>query len=184
MKKTLLLPLMACIFIFAQCKKDKNSPELDNPYGLPNATQEGKNTLGFLLNGVAWTPRGFSGTSNLSVEVDFNFNGGGFGISSYRISQTGEQTFFGIGVKDSLNLISIPVSLPIGKNTLAISRFDKDSGCEINFFDTSAFRNGELTITKLDRTNRIISGKFNTVLFQDGCSDTSKITEGRFDMSY
>ncbi|MFZ6025669.1 MAG: hypothetical protein ACOYVG_14560 [Bacteroidota bacterium] len=51
--KTVLFAL--CIFTcfcFAKCRKDKLGSN-----GLPAATQEGKNTLGFLLNGQPWTPK-------------------------------------------------------------------------------------------------------------------------------
>ncbi len=66
------------IFCFAQCKKNK--PDSN---GLPAATQEGKNTLGFLLNGQLWKPQGFRRTGHLSIDFDPNFNQGGFNIVAY-----------------------------------------------------------------------------------------------------
>ncbi len=182
MKNTFLL-IFALFFITlttSKCKKDKPNNPIDH---LPPATQEGKNTLGFLLNGQPWTPQGNNGTANLSVDVDFRFNQGIFGIAAYRIINSNNREYFGIGISDSLNFISSNNSLVMGKNSLSKSRFSPNS-CDMSFYDTTVFRNGELIITKLDQTNRIIAGKFNAILFQKGCGDTIKITNGRFDMKY
>jgi hypothetical protein len=147
--------------------------------GLPPATQEGKNTLGFLLNGQPWTPQGFNGTANLSIDVDFSFNQGIFGISAYRLS-SGEH--IGFGIEDSLNFVSFPNAFSLGKQTLYQFGFIANN-CFIDYYDTSVYREGSLTITKLDKINRIISGTFSATLYKPGC-DTIKITDGRFDMKY
>ncbi len=72
MKKILTAITIIFIFCFAQCKK----PKVDSN-GLPAATQEGKNTFGFLLNGQPWPPHGFNGTANLSLYYDAAIAGGG-----------------------------------------------------------------------------------------------------------
>jgi len=51
--------LLVLSSIFATCKKNPTDSN-----GLPPATQEGKNTFGFLLNGQVWTPQGNNGTAN------------------------------------------------------------------------------------------------------------------------
>ena len=147
--------------------------------GLPAVKQEGKNTLGFLLNGQPWTPKDFDGTSNLSIEVDIGFNQGFFGISAYRI--TNDREAFGIGC-DSLNFLTPPVTLQIHKNSSTKIGFSKNP-CTIDYFDTTVYRSVNLTINKYDKTNRIIAGTFNATLYKLGC-DTFKITEGRFDMKF
>jgi hypothetical protein len=43
---------------------------------LPPATQEGKNTCGFLVNGKVWLPKGDNGFPNLSCDYDETFMGG------------------------------------------------------------------------------------------------------------
>jgi len=63
----------------SSCKKEKIDPN-----ALPQTTQEGKNTLGFLLNGQTWTPNGFNGTANLSLSYDATFSGGVFNLAAYR----------------------------------------------------------------------------------------------------
>jgi hypothetical protein len=179
MKQTFLLSLLACLFIFAQCKKDKQSSTSDNPYGLPNATQEGKNTLGFLLNGVPWTPKGFNGTANLSIEFDEGVNEGIFGISGYNTTQN---VNVGFGIKDSLNFLTAPISVPLNSNGLFQIGI-ATSSCSIDYYDVNVVRSGQLNLTKIDRVNRIISGRFNATLSKSGC-EIINITEGRFDMSY
>lgn len=159
------------------CRKHK----LDKN-GLPPATQEGKNTLGFLLNGEPWTPKGFNGTANLSLDYDPGYKEGIFNIATYRIIADNDREYFGLGIADSLNHMSIPITLPIGKNTLSGVYFS-NSICTYDYFDTTIYRSGSLTITKLDANSErvIISGKFNATLYKSGC-DTIKITGGRFDM--
>ncbi len=73
MKNLISLFLIITLFSFAKCHKDK----IDSN-GLPAATQEGKNTLGFILNGKPWTPKGFNGTANLSLYYDPIYSGGVF----------------------------------------------------------------------------------------------------------
>jgi hypothetical protein len=43
---------------------------------LPAATQEGKNTCGFLVNGKVWVARGDNGYPNLSCSYDETYMGG------------------------------------------------------------------------------------------------------------
>ncbi len=173
------LAVIAC-FWFAGCKKH-HTTQPDNPYGLPNATQEGKNTLGFLLNGEPWTPKGFNGTSNLSIDVDFGFNQGIFNIASYKtINAITEQ--FTIGISDSLNFINSPYTFLIHPNSVFGISYTIGS-CDYFSKNSSTTADGTMTITKLDKTMRIISGTFSATLSTAGCG-VINITEGRFDMKY
>lgn len=59
MKK--LLFATCFILAFASCKKEKHGPPPDNPYGLPNATQEGKIFLPVGLMGkIGFRKQGFT----------------------------------------------------------------------------------------------------------------------------
>ena len=91
MKKTLYSFLILFIFCFAKCEKDN----IDSN-GLPPATQEGKNTLGFMLNGQPWTPQGFNGTANLSLYYDPTYRGGVFNISTYKIVNNNSNSLQGL----------------------------------------------------------------------------------------
>ncbi len=131
MKKTIILILIISLFSFAKCNNEKMDSD-----GLPPATQESKNTLGFLLNRQPWTPQGFSGTGNLSIDYDPNFNNGILGIAAYRTISSSDKTQFILGVTDSLNFFSAPVMFTIGKNSLAgVSFSNKDYWYLYSFFD-------------------------------------------------
>ena len=175
--KTILTAIsIISIFCFAQCKKNK--PDSN---GLPAATQEGKNTLGFLLNGQPWIPLGFNGTANLSIDFDPGFNNGVVGIAAYRILSNNVKETFGIGITDSLNFLVPKYTIGLSNKSLYRVRF----GRYCSFFSTDSNTNvsGMISISKLDRTNKIVAGTFNATLSKDGC-DTIEITEGRFDMKY
>lgn len=179
MKTILTAVAIISIFCFAQCKKNK--PDSN---GLPPATQEGKNTLGFLLNGEPWKPQGSRVTSNLSIDFDPNFNQGIFGIVAYNFIPTNSEQFK-VGIGDSLNFVNAPKTFALTRNSLGGIAFTSyDCGYYFSW-DNNITVNGSLTITKLDRTNRIIAGTFYVTLIKDslGCG-TIKITDGRFDMKF
>lgn len=179
MKKLITAILILSLFCFAQCKKNHTDSN-----GLPADTQEGKNTLGFLLNGQPWKPQGNSGTGNLSIDFDPGFNNGIMGIAAYRTISATDKTQFGLGIVDSLNFKSAPFSLIIKKKSLGGLSFSTKNYCDILHVDTTIYETGRINITKLDRTNRIVSGTFEGILYNQICGDTIKITDGRFDMKY
>jgi hypothetical protein len=177
------LVLLAFITIITLCTLSCSSCKKETPNELPPPTQTGANTLSFTLDGQSWKPQGQIGVSaNLAIDIDFGFNNGILGITAYRYV-SGKREDFGIGIRDSLNFMSFPKNLTLGRGTLANARFANDN-CNCDFYDTSIFRGGNLNITKLDKINKIISGTFNVILYKVGCSDTIKITDGRFDMKY
>ena len=150
---------------------------------MPPATQEGKNTLGFLLNGEVWKPQGNNGTANLSVDVDFGFKNGIFDIAAYRRLTSNSRDQITFGIPDSLNFFQIPKTMVLGPNTLAGLSFTNEI-CDYFSRDLITFSSGRMTISKLDKVNRIFAGTFDAILYKINCGDTIKITEGRFDMKY
>ena len=176
MRKTLLLPLsVAFLLLFTTCRKNKTDQN-----DLPPATQTGKNTLGFMLNGEPWKPQGVRGTGNLSIDFDFGFKQGIFGIVAYNFIPTNSEQLT-IGVRDSLNFMNAPFTITLNKNSLYVISFSKD--CEYFSTLTDVESSGTLTVSKLDKTNRIIAATFNATLSKNGC-ETIKITDGRFDMKF
>lgn len=171
--------ILSC-FCFAEWKKNKHSPPPDNPSGLPNATQEGKNTIGFLLNGKPWTPKGFRGTGNLSIDYDPSYNQGIFSIVAYDFSEPEAKQFI-IGIRDSLNYLGAPITLPLTRESLFSVSYN--SPCDYFNQSNEVSSSGSLSITKLDKSNGVISGTFDATLSINGC-ETVQITEGRFDMKF
>lgn len=169
--------LLVVLFFFVCCKKDpaKNAE-------LPAATQDGKGTLGFLLNGQPWTPKGSRpfASPNLSIDFDPGYRNGIVNIVAYDFTQASSDQFT-LGVKDSLNYLQAPFTLNLSQKSLYGISFNKP--CEYFSSLNGIISSGSLTITKLDKTNRIIAGTFNATLSMSGC-ETINITEGRFDMKY
>ncbi len=178
MKNLILATIIISIFCFSDCKKNT----IDSN-GLPKATQEGKNTLGFLLNGQPWTPKGFAGVENLSLYYDANFQGGVFNLSAYRIlssAPTKSQilTLFGDSIQGSSR-----INLP-NRNKFGFSFKDDITGCRYDTFDsTTKIIDGYIDIQKLDKVNKIFSGQFEIKFSNSNC-EIVKITEGRFDMKF
>ncbi len=180
MKNILVLLILIALVSSLGCSSCKKN--ITDRNGLPPATQNGSKTLGFLLNGQPWTPQGFNGTANLSMDIDFGYQNGEFNIAAYQIKTTDNRAYFGLSVGDSLNYIVTPASFSLTQNSL-FGVYFSCATCTYDYFDQSIYRSGHLLLTKLDKTNRIISGTFEATLYKSGC-DTIKITGGRFDMSY
>jgi hypothetical protein len=178
MNKKILLPfllLLAVTLSAGKCKKIFNNVDTD---GLPPATQTGANTLGFLLNGQPWTPKGYAGLSgNLSLYYDVSFRGGVFNIAARRtLSDTDKQGFViaSDSVQNEGNII-------LGQKNSVVSFWNAE--CDYDGFDTSVKTEGICSITKLDKINKIFAGTFELTLSKSGC-DTIRITQGRFDMRW
>ncbi|MCU0321575.1 MAG: hypothetical protein MUE72_04120 [Chitinophagaceae bacterium] len=173
MKYLLILFALATITC---CKKtDGLDAELAK---LPPITQTGANTFGCLVNGKAYIPSGYDGSfpnfdvipdpSDSSIDVrtyNMNFNGlkahlffGGGGLYNGSIKQFGKR---------------------FSSNTSVLGILYINS-CYVSVNDT-CYRRGYLKMNRYDIQNRIFSGEFECIIIGDGCTDTVRITKGRFD---
>jgi hypothetical protein len=182
----LLIPLLAITLLSMRCRKNKNEPEVPKTEleKLPPITQTGANTFGCLVNGVAWLPNGTkpsNGGPNIQVYVDPTFQGGRFGISGHKYNENAGNT---------VDLLATPCIANgqyfISQNNLFIQYGKRilNNICEISSNEAlTSVKNGTLNITKYDLTNRIFSGTFEATLYNPStCTDTIKITNGRFDV--
>ena len=184
MKLSIYIVLLTITIVFTQCCKEKPTNSNDNNIpGLPPATQTGANTLGFLLNGVPWTPAGNNGTANLSIDFDPGINDGYVSISSYS-SRPSNRSDIIIAVKDSLNFAIPPITYKIGNLYNGFILYTDNAYCERRASETSTYSNGFITVTDINRTTGIISGIFECTIFNPACGDTIKITKGRFDLKF
>lgn len=164
--------LLLTIFTFNKCKKDKGvESKVDNPYGLPNATQIGANTFACRVNGVNWISKNDIYSLGAFVSSDtLSLGGGGGGIPFEKLFffiRSGQQ-----GVQYRLNdLLNSSGGVFIG-NDVCLGRTL-----------TKYTNDGSLTITKYDISNKIVSGTFNCLIPIPQC-DTLKITDGRFDIRF
>ena len=160
--KVILVVFVAFIALTAlQCEKEKQGID-----GLPPITQEGKNTFGFLLNGEVWLPKGGLLDQKLDLSYDPNYKGGTFNIIA---SQNSDQ-YMALG-NDGIN--------QSGVYPLYVYFSDTSTECDYLIDRTKSV--GILTISKIDLTNKFISGTFEFKLEKEGCPDINA-TDGRFDL--
>ena len=165
--------LLAALLGLSQCKKNDPDPVSQ----LPPATQTGANTFGCLVNGQLWTPKGFDGTSNYSINYDASYRKGIINISAY-IYGSGDNTRQDVIIfSDSLKSVgTYSLSLPNHQEALF-----HDSKVQGSFYQNEMhYRRGTLTITRLDKQAGIIAGTFAFTLYKPGC-DSVRVTQGRFD---
>lgn len=148
---------------------------------LPAATQEGKNTCGFLVNGKVWLPRGDNGFPNLNCDYDETFMGGAFNINGYMYESGANNSISFVVASDSIQATGLyKLNLRAGR----VGRYRNGIvSCTYQWDDTIPNHNAFLNITKLDKQKRIVSGTFGFAQMKQGCEEV-RITEGRFDMKY
>ncbi len=186
MKKytTVLIVMLATTLVAASCKKDKpqdNRTELEK---LPPITQIGANTFGCLVDGKAWLPNGSkpqNGGPNIVIDVDPTFQTGLFRIDAIKYND-GPGNFISI---NTFNCTSAG-SYGFSPSTLSVQFYSRFSNqiCELSTTVNSTYKGGILNIVRYDLTNRVFSGTFSFELFnpQSQCGDTTRITDGRFDV--
>ncbi|MBD3748436.1 MAG: hypothetical protein IE931_02970 [Sphingobacteriales bacterium] len=167
-----------------KCKKDATGID-----ALPPATQEGKNTFGCLVNGVAFTPKGsnlggprlncFYQYLNSSTSQGYYFN-----ITCLRNESNSNR---GIAINGDSLIIKEGNTYQLknySQKNQAYGSYSIVSGAgNINNYMTSGNFIGELYISKLDEVNLIVSGTF----WFDAVNDKGEkveVREGRFDVHY
>ncbi len=175
------------------CKKDDSGII----FSLPAKTYTGQNTFGFMLDNLVWTNYGrvcfpFAGGCRDNLK-GYYYNDGDLTINADRVLHKG-------GIWNTSESVSIYLKTKF-KGTITYSTLTNDnigvyySYSEIHkknkvYVAASINPNFIVSLTKIDSTNRIISGEFSGVLFnksQDTTNTISKtdsiiIREGRFDI--
>ena len=166
---------LASCFSFVQCKKDKPSKNL------PPVTQEGKNTVGFKVNGEIWTPFykcSYSGDPCGEISARY---GPPYNSTDWFSFQVARST------SDHLSALTISSLTPI---TTIGDKFDSitinyltGNGSNLGTSYNKTYQSSRtFDITRIDIVNQIISGVFSFKLFNtSGGTDSIEITDGRFD---
>lgn len=183
MKPTFSLLALLLVFLSAACKKE----EVDT---LPKATQDGRGTMGCLVDGKAWTPY-----------VSPRLGGGSLFIAYWRTgagSHPSLTMFFNRDTQDDRPASSIYFFTPnvTGPNSVALDQLanpmlasanpayanftDSKTGLEV-YHITGPTATGQLTLTRFDTVARIASGTFH---FQGRATNGTlvSVTDGRFDV--
>jgi hypothetical protein len=181
--KQLLLPILLLAFIMLTancCEKD------DEPSQLPPITQTGEETFGCMINGELWLPHGSFPSPATWVKLSVEST-----KLPYRFWQieTGQGAASSTGFHITENIMkegTIPLLDKSTENKDSVIyawHYSKTIGVEPgkNLFEVESIESGELTITKLDTINRIISGTFYFDAYNpDGLK--VEVREGRFDL--
>jgi hypothetical protein len=160
-------------------KDDDNSSDT-----LPPVTQTGANTVGCLVNGKVFLPKNEG--INPSVVVNYEFFNGDF---FFNLRFTDQRN----GSNEGVRLRTQRIDLQVGETYILNLNTESDgdftgSGGEYqtsvsNEYLTTTTNTGELTITRLDLSNSIISGTFwFDAINEQG--DIVEIRDGRFDYVY
>jgi hypothetical protein len=176
MKQLLYTILIFMLFTNNQCKKD-TTPAADNPYGLPNATQTGANMFACRINGVNQVAKNSIYTIGAWMSPnDDTLNVGGQFSGTYFQSIT-------LGSINKNRTVNQAYSLEDAGQTSFY--YATDSIC--NAVPSSVVKvfkaKGIITYSKIDATNKIVSGTFNCTFLVPGC-DSIRVTDGRFDIKY
>ncbi len=177
MKQLLYTILVIMLFTNSQCTKAPATPAADNPYGLPNATQTGANVFACRINGINQTAK----NSIYSIGAWMSPNDDTLNVFS-RITGNYFQSFtLGSIVKSR----AINQSYSFENPAQTSFYYATDSTCiGVSSRVVEIFKaKGTIVYSKIDATNKIISGTFNCTLLVPGC-DSIRVTDGRFDIKY
>ncbi len=170
--KTLSLFLFFLPFLVS-CNKEK----------LTKPTQTGANTFSCKVNGQVYIPR------NEAFSVD--------GISIYFTNDIGNPQANNLHVLTAYPQFNPPRKIYITLYNLTVEGVYPLKGTNFRFcqyltlspnekeYNTKSADDGQVTITKFDLTNRIVSGTFwfNAINLKDP-NDKVSITDGRFDLKF
>ena len=179
MKKKLLC--LSCIvgwFCFTTCKKDKPSKNL------PPITQEGKNTIGFKVNGEVWTPfykcRYFGDPCG---EISARYGPPSNVVERFSFGATRDngQDFSYISILVTEPLTSIGAKYDASVIEYYVSKTGSNLGKSYTKSNLNSI--GKFEVTKIDTQEQNISGIFSFKLYNtySGVTDSLEITDGRFD---
>ena len=172
-----LLFLLSLTLLASSCKKEP----VDQLSLLPPATQTGANTFGCLVDGAAFVPEssGFFSGPPFKCEYTSTPQLAVFWIAGGR---EGDGIVANVSIATDSLKISEGETLLLSKDAtpgMASGAYAYNSTA----YQTNANVTGELTITRLDIINLIVSGTFHFNAVSKG-GDTVKITNGRFDVHY
>lgn len=178
MKKLILLLILT--LSLSCCNKDDDTPKTELEK-LPPATQTGAQTLGCLINGVAFVPPKFGANAPSAFYQLIN---GTYTLSIYGAT-SGGPNLKGINI-GCLDMPLIQQTTYQLKEELVNNYFGEyNIGGGITFSGSSTTENpGTLTITRFDPINFIISGTFSFKAKEIYTGEIVEITDGRFDMQY
>lgn len=174
----LVILLSSIIHLQSSCVKNHPDPK---PKELPPITTEGRNTIGFLLNGEVWLPGG-GGIGHPDKDFVLDTFSNLFLVNVYYQSRTNpdDRQDFALRMEwpehecySGERTIFSPV------NSRVLSDFLLNDNC-IRFTILKSYK---INILKCDLGQQLLSGTFD-IEIENECGDIYEITEGRFDARF
>jgi hypothetical protein len=166
------------LLVLFSCKdhdnvKPKTALELELEK-LPPPTQNGSQTFGAIVNGSAWKSDFVTDTYGILQEGYLTIAG-----------QSANQPFF-TGMHMTIQEIGNPLvlkSYPLFDNEFTYVSVVAGTDERTCSYTQDNIKSGTITLTRLDREARIVSGTFDLSMGFPDC-DSLIITNGRFDLKY
>ena len=174
--------IFATLLSLSACKKD-------DPNALPDATQEGKNTAGLLLDGKAFVPR----RSTISIGPPVNGywrktrGGNSLGLSFRQFSKEEDRgvSFFLPNIRQAGTfMVNQTPAITSGLNNAGYGHYYQQRPSPSISYYTGPDAPGQLIITRFDTVNNIVSGTFEMTPREENGGATIAITQGRFDLRF
>lgn len=180
MKTPINLLLLILFFSFNSCSKQD---DCDNPVDcLPPATQIGANTAGCLVNGEVLVPSGRSLGSGSVLHSQYLYYQETF-IFSIGLNDRNKNQFVSISTKNVELKEGILYILTTASPNSSSGIYVRGLSGSENGFVTNETSIGELKISRIDISNRIVSGTF-WFDAMNGNGEIVEVREGRFDVHY
>ena len=177
MNKTLIL-LLSSLFLFACCKSDDNMPApIDQ---LPPATQTGEVIFACLVDGEPYICKGYG-----DVVAYYQWVDGGYVFSVYGDKNTNFTWYIHLVNRGNAPIIEGQTYILNGDNPGygGAGFFVKEAFDSEDALTTSEYTD-EMTITRFDMEEEIVSGTFWFDLENPWTGETIEIREGRFDTHF
>ena len=163
------------LFTLSQCKKDDASPQL------PPDTISGAMTFGCQIDGRVFVPRNGRGQPGLEVQyVDLGPGKGGGYYLNISATDWRPNPVEGVSITADSLLVEEGRTYPF-TTAKGGPRAFYEVGPQYQKLDQDT---GELTITRFDRQQRILSGRFHFVGTNIATGKQVSVTDGRFDVRF
>ncbi|CAL2105128.1 conserved exported hypothetical protein [Tenacibaculum sp. 190524A02b] len=179
---TLKIAFFLLAISFTNCSKDEAPiPPLQQ---LPPMTQVGANTVGCLVNGEVFLPhqKKLFGAPSYSCFHQFLEGNYEFGLGFSSNQGTHRQVIIGTNKLEFTEGQTYQLKAEQPENSV-YAYISVEAGAKQGYRTTDKVT-GELTITKLNPTQAIISGTFWFDAKRANTDEVIKIRDGRFDMQY
>lgn len=173
--------------IVSSCKRDKKTTNVVEQEQLPAATQEGKNIFGCMLNDEVWLPKNYNTLGAIPsffypTNISYDRVSKILFIDANQITKENNKRSIHLYSKNIINTGQYKLYLePLDKSTTSYW-YRGSQEQQTSIYPISDTVNSNLTITKLDTVNKIISGTFS---FDFNLNNNNiKVRNGVFDLIF